>query len=408
MLVRIVVSGFLVLGGAVRAAEAQDSACINAVRAARATQSNDSLVWAPALKCADEMDLGRRTRIINSVQTEMLRLATESWTIPESHDEQRLSDGGTGLGPVAFIFASPHLGAFRTLEQIRGQPGPGLLVALVVVDTTLGAVLPPTYQQLGLRAGKNCVWLSHVGPPGPNSWRASVTPPVTTAGECRDPMATPTGGAYPPGNLRVYREAWVSSQFQNADDYPAVARFTEDAFGRPLLGVRCLKGWCDIGPQNFQPVLMQNYPGPNTKERKIKGWSDTQRLALLTSTNLVAGPPAILTPEPNLDQIPEAKFASGWIRVAEVNFPAGPGSKYASWGFSSGANQVAIQKFPNGSWRFQITNANGQRREWKNVHRHLHRDAPVPGTVRWRFTAADDGIWVPCGSACCRSDGNGS
>ena len=40
------------------------------------------------------------------------------------------------------------------------------------------------------------------------------------------------------------------------------------------------------------------------------------------------------------------------------------------------------------------------------VMRHIHYDAPVPGTARFRYTIRDPGLWGPCGNACCSTDGH--
>jgi len=62
-----------------------------------------------------------------------------------------------------------------------------------------------------------------------------------------------------------------------------------------------------------------------------------------------------------------------------------------------------------GQWRMRVTKPGDTpgagSRIWLNVVEMPHLDYPVPGSVRFRWTVADDGVWIPCGQSCCRGDG---
>jgi hypothetical protein len=330
--------------------------------------------------------------VLARLAPEIERLGSIPWDIPEYHDEQRLSDGDQGFGPVANIYASPHLDGFKHVSQIADQRPPGLLVAVVVVDADAGARLPATYTRLGLRPRVNCLWLAFErGDPG-RPWRGRISP-STQNGTC--------SRSEPTSNLAVERTP--VSGFPEHADYPPVGRFSEAEDGQPLLGVKCLNAWCEFGPPNFRPKP----PGhPNrSRQGRIKGWHDEQLLAIRTDAGvLVPGVRAALIPDSNLVRRGEGDFLNQWVPVATLYFPADPGPKYSRWGLSKGENLLELTDSA-GVWRARITPEGGTPRKWLRVKRTPHDDAIVPGTARFRWTRSDDGVWVPCGQACCRTDG---
>src|SRR5262245_5791139 len=110
----------------------------------------DSVRLRTARLCAEEIDGSRRRSMRSYARDDRLRLAAIHSTIPEYNDEQRLRAGTRDeLGPLAGIFASPHLGSFTAEWQFHAHGQEGVLVAHVVVDTISGETIPPTYQQLG-------------------------------------------------------------------------------------------------------------------------------------------------------------------------------------------------------------------------------------------------------------------
>ncbi len=192
--------------------------------------------------------------------------------------------------------------------------------------------------------------------------------------------------------------------------YPAVARFGESAAGNPLIGVRCLNAWCEMGAGTFdlRPPLPVTF-GDYSPRATIKGWHDEQILSIRRLTPVPrfvpTSPPlrAALVPREGVEALSPADFSAGWQRVAELYLETAPptGSKYASWGLQRGKNSIDLRQFAWG-WTVRMTPpAPGAPRVWRVVARDVHLDAGIPGTARFRWTTGDDGMWVPCGQSCC-------
>jgi hypothetical protein len=402
-------AGHLAWPAAVRA-QHPDTACARVLVVGH-PHEYDSARVARSRRCTYSVDSTRRTNPRARVEREVRRVGEIPWTIPEYHDEQRLPDGAGGLGPLALIYASPNLAEFTDTTQILEHGARGFMAALVVVEVLPGEVLPPTYVSLGLEKGVNCIWLSFT--PGvtlPKRWGAKVSHPGDNA-----PCAHADGtvlGPTSPAALSVIPSKEVGSRFA---DYPSVARFSEASVpggaantvpGQPLLGVKCLDAWCEIGPQGFSPRSPRFVSG--WRETRIKGWHDEQWLAIRAGGAFRPRLRASLVPFPGVDSLRESHFSAGWVRVALIVFHDSPvGTKYYDWGLRAGPNVLAL-KFDGVRWAAQVI-APGSTTPvpWTWVKRYKHYDAAVPKTVRWRWTIADDGVWVPCGQGCCETDGGG-
>ena len=342
-------------------------------------------------------DDARRDTVIGRLGREMRRLGSMHWTIPEYHDEQRFLDGASGFGPVANIYASPMLDGFTEEWQIEAQGNPGVLVAIVVVDPPDGGgTLPSTYTNLSLSEGINCLWLQYdrtAGPP-PKRWKGHIAS-ATAAGEC-DRTATSTMH-----DLEVQRSTHPSHTRHG--DYPPVGRFSETSAGQPLLGTKCLNGWCEFGPAGFASLPPS---GGNTgREDRVRGWHDEQILEEPTVAGPKRGPRGVIIPAPNVNTHPESDFEGRWVPVARIKIvdPLLTTSKYHNGGLRQGMNFLELRKDGN-DWKARVR-PNGAS-SWQllpYVEPELHYDAVVPGTARWRYTRADDGVWVPCGQRCCRA-----
>ncbi len=338
----------------------------------------------------------RRDSVFKRVDRVMVQLGRLPWMIPEAHDEQPLTDGAGNYGPMSYIFASPYLDGFTREAQFIEHGPRGVLVAVVYVNAPVNAVLPATYGRLQLRGGVNCIWLSAAPAANLIAWAAYVSSAQPSDSTCVAPPA--------PGPFLVVRRTGAPGHF----DVPPVARFDEDVAGQPLLGVKCLAGWCEIGPQGFQRkvALVPEVP-PGHRETRIKGWHDEQRLAVDAGAGqMTPGPRAALRPVRNLHALSAASFRMTWRPVATIFFltTPPPGSNYAKWGLQAGHNRLELIEF-EGRWVARIRRQDGSIRYWPHVQRHVHYDAPVPGAARFRWTALDDGGWVPCGQACCLVDG---
>jgi hypothetical protein len=335
--------------------------------------------------------------------------------IPEYHDEQQFQTGANDFGPMAYLSASPFIGSFTTVAQIKEQGTYGTFAAIVKVDTTDGATLPEPYHSLELRGGENCVWLANPTGDITNGWLGYVTPLTPGQGCVR-----PSGGASAPTQLKVYRSTPAGFTFF---DYPPVARFGEASplngasFNQPLLGVKCLAGWCEIGP-NAPVVPLPPETAGNGKEGRIKGYHDVQTLAYKDDAGVLrSAGRAVLEPVPGLDRMSKDGFAvsngadagAGWVLVARILFAADPptNTKYFKWGLRRGANHLFLRRTGPDRWEMSTRNPLHRIRYiWQNVRREPHTDIHVPGTARWRFADFDPmGVWVRCGEACCSGDG---
>lgn len=350
-------------------------------------------------------DCMRRLRVLRRVSIDMQYAADMMASVPEYHDEQRLPDGSGGLGPPAFLFASPNIGGFVHDWQLDEHGARGALWAVAVVDAEAGTTLPGTYTELGLVVGgRSCIWLAREN--GALTARVSHQPDDTKA--C-DPNA---------GFRRLHVVPDPSSRVLIAADQPPVARFTDTRDERPLFGVRCLLLWCDIGPTPpsgtgpppwaAAPVqLVGGVAGPNSRlHERVKGWNDSQILSVDDGGALKPnGPRATFVPYPDLaDRAVSYYQGETWRPVGTLHI-LGPtsGTQYEAWGLRPGRNVLSL-RFLNNAWQMQARHGNTEQ-VWNNVHRHAHYDAAVPGTARFRWISYDDGFWVPCGQGCCRADG---
>ncbi|HUF25914.1 MAG TPA: hypothetical protein VMM18_02935 [Gemmatimonadaceae bacterium] len=346
-------------------------------------------------------DCNRRMQVVQTLAPAANHLVTMALSIPEFHDEQRLlNDAADGFGPMVNLFASPFIGQFNYVWQVREQGRRGMLAALAFVDTTSGSALPNQYTELGLLPGTNCIWLAYRSITAQREWYAYVSQPRTPTAPCHQ---------NDPRRLLAVVSARASG-YSSHGDYPPVARFSEAVSGQTLLGVRCLNAWCEIGPagadSNATFSIRPSSATGSDRASRIKGWHDEQLLARVDGGALKPTTVrAAVVPQPGMGELSAQDFEAEWVHAADIIIAGSlAGTKYDTWGLRSGRNLFWLWK--DGSrWRARVTNpSGGNAKEWRNVGRELHFDAAVPHTARWRFTSYDDAIWVPCGQACCRAD----
>jgi hypothetical protein len=414
--------------------QTHDPVCLAEIGAFNAAWVADSTSSTPATKqtlditrtkmfgCVRPTDSISFHAPIAQLDLEASRLTKGFFGIPEYHDEGRLPTVGDQLGPLAHIYASPYLGAFTRRAQISELGMPGLLAALVVVELdNPGDAIPSTYTALGLEAGINCVWLYLANAQPNTKYQAFVS--TQKPGTSCDRSSSRRG----PFSVVAVRHP----RFNASSDYPPVARFDVDASEKlPVLAFKCLAAFCEVGPaepKNVRAPWGLKRPDPNKAEwhvadgdgfsmsragrrvRVIKGWHDEQHLAVRIGnqwTRLKVR--ATLIPEPSVSNFNAADFLNTWTKVASLVIDGDlVGTKYARWRLRTGSNDVRIQSTAAG-WHAEIYRGDNDRKLWINTGRMLHYDAAVPPTARFRWTRMDDGIWVPCGNACCNSDGGGS
>jgi hypothetical protein len=341
-------------------------------------------------------------------------------------DDQALHNGSGGYGPLTHIIPSP---AIATRTTVASYPPGGVLVALVIVDTTPiglrhvvgggmgGGPLPPTYNALNLQRGHNCLYLSHDGPDEATGWAAYVTPTLNSSNPCPDSHGTATA-------LTV--EAIQHPLFTLPEDYPPVARFHEGTRGLqrfvPQMGVKCANRWCivtagsivlpqpqtDIVPGGLTSVTARPW-----RNVLIRGWNDVQHLgeAAITAGGAalpkfgVVGFHAAFVADTGLGNYDTAKFSSGpWIHVGQIWMPSAPlpVSKYhTKWKLKQGPNELYLKANSTGSSWTGILVA-GPDTVKMTVTRDPHLNFVIPGVVRFRWDFTDEQGWVRCDVGCCK------
>lgn len=380
-----------------------DTACWSLIE-----RSADSSSLVPmAQNCAQEEDTRRRGVAIRHTSRVMTRTGAMFMNIPEYHDEQRLTDGSQGYGPMAYIFAMPTLDGFKDSVQFGSHGARGVLVGVVYVLKLNNSppLLPATYTALSLDYGMNCVYLAFRRQAAPNErWKSYIKPanPDTTCTHTENPT-----------NLLPVKRISIPDNSGNPhrfEDYPPVARFDESTTGKPLLGFKCVDGWCMIGLDagHVRPPMS----GPGGREGMINGWHDEQVLTIRTAPGDFQGVfRAKLTPRAHLERV-TLDTLRNWTHMATMTLVGPPvGEKYSTWGMRRGDNRMELRLNPgNSQWEARmIAPAFGSTPEdttaLRFVERHEHFDVAVPATARFRWTLADDGIWVPCDLGCCKVEG---
>jgi hypothetical protein len=423
---------FLIIGYAGVAPAQVDSTCIKEIENYRTGHAApDSEARRKAVTtCVEPLDDKARSDRLDQLNPEALSLARMYFDIPEYHDEGRLpagSDaGGALLGPLAGIYASPFLHGFTRAAQISEQGKPGVLAGIVVVQMNKWeTTVPQTYRNLRLDVGVNCVWLFTTNGV---KFEAFVSHP-DAGKECDRTVGLQGGPALKPndGILPVVAVRFVRLPGHAA--YPAAARFDTNVNGDPILAFKCLNAFCEIGVSTHAEVRRTGgavRPTPPEESWKlsptlnaqvgqapqrvrvavVKGWQDQQALAI-RDDKFVWRPSdvtATIIPHPALPTYDADTFNLRWKQVATIRI-AGvvpTNSKYYKWGLRQGDNAVWFQ-FDGNAWKAEIRRPGGSATPWRYMKRTVHYDISVPPIVRFRWTGADDGVWAPCGNACCKA-----
>lgn len=355
-------------------------------------------------------DCEDRYRALIALRGEAVRLGLLRLAIPEYNDEQRFRGATSAVfGPKVTIFASANLEGFRFEQQYESHGDRGVLAAVIFVDTSLTANLSgfPEYSALGLEAGANCLWISYRSAQAPR-WRARVSR-ARADWSCAEFGISGTW-------LGVDRDTYGPAV--TFLDVPAVGRFEWDANERPLLGVKCLTGWCAVGPADatggpgFTPRRFADaIPELNALgvSATIPGWHDEQRLAqYVNGVAVPGGPRATLIPATTTilpDVLPSQRRLIGYVYLHDQT----AGTRYHAWGLRPGMNELYLARSATGDYqtfaRSLGVGAPATPPMWTNVIRHPHVDAALVSTARFRWISTDDGFWVACGQGCCKMDG---
>jgi len=353
--------------------------------------------------------LVKKTPVTEIVTT--IPVAGPITNVPEYHDCQRFAPAlGEKYGPLVAIFA--HQGLDTLFADSTAPP----VEAAAEIYSWDGE-----YPALAIKRGFNCLYLKRSG----TSWKARMVP-VDTAGACLHKQA---GGE----DLKV--TSWKAKYL---GDLPAVARWDWDSrASQQYISIRCGVEWCEVGsktgftssalhPDGTLPSEPVPYKGEATAQEQqrvltVKGWYDEQRIAvsdgasLLVSTTL-----GTAFPHPMLDRLGDTSdFQLQWIPVAYVllnqeppgykkklNLDVGLNSVYMCHGPFTRCPEIPVgtrePKCPVGADRQWWTMIVSARKDtvYRCIHRRVHHDVQIPGTVRWRWKETDETLWVRCPQGC--------
>lgn len=384
----------------------------------------------------------------------------EITNVPEFHDCQRFIEV-TRLGERSYIgrfaiFADHRLDSLElrldTLHVSQPCPGVKTCPGAGVVTTALPAALiiaEAPYEPLRItQFGAYCLLLYRDS----NRWRAKIVfmgTDVPVPIDCQsDVDATEIG-------TELTVKARTESSLPDDGHYPPVARWDWDyAANQHYIGIKCGAAWCEVGnPGGFtsSPVRPEFVQAPDAASRRtvrIKGWFDEQYLAI-PSVGGWTRPSNILGrifPDPNLGDLNRGdSFDGRWVRVARVSLevgrarfpsmdprnPLGYGDKY-NFHLTDGLDRLneielcagdrkACRGVPrevsdscrdtiDPPWWARVRGArdrSGDPYHYVCVKRFPVGDGNIriPGTVRWRWLASDEGGWIRCIQGCCEMSG---
>lgn len=309
------------------------------------------------------------------------------------NDEQKLQRDASGrsFGPVVRLYA------------MRRDPKPvdyrnGVMVAVVEVEPF--ASIPPAYRHLEILPSPTdtriyCVFLQRrLNPAQP--WAGGLS--LAAGGRCSTPAS-----------FRLNVDSQAVAGYETPDDFPSYAvRLTEGKSGFPSLAVRCYTAVCEIGnPANGS---RKSSGVGNGKAAKVKPWHDDQEIAVPASGGgFERGPSVSITPVENLAKLSAEFRAPNGVQTATIKvFGKAPaGDKYKDWGLvDDGLTEVWVRVTSAGVWEMQLrTPATPYSTRWLAISRSPHKAGLVPGTARWKWDPADEGIWVACDQGCCETSG---
>ncbi len=238
------------------------------------------------------------------------------------------------------------------------------------------------FDEYKLEKAESCVWVQKVGV----TWKAWIVP-HEDAEKCDPANPNEANGK----ELTVFTKDQDTNQ-----EYPYAARII-DKGSFYLFGFQCLRHtWCVIGAE-------RDPGGP------YDGRGDFQRLhyadaGKVLHTSFLEG---TIEPMPFTTSLPdEATFHNVWIPLAKITITGSDDPariRYAEkWGYPVGAKipdlvVVEIMKrTTDNKWLMRF----GQQGTGK-VIKPDPKSGHHYGTVRWRWSDVDEGVWVPCPAGCC-------
>ena len=301
------------------------------------------------------------------------------------NDEQRLPGNGLNdYGAVVRLYVAP-----QPPTQAQLGSATGVNVALIEVEGGNGSHLA-AYTKIGIDndAGPTlyCVFLKSGN--APDSYDGYVTPVKP------DHTCTPIAH-----NSAIK----ISAEVDAGDpDVPYVARFVEDASGRPAIGVGCLAGtpatmvFCHLG----RGVGMGKHARDDEQDLAIPAPGSVPPVSRSTIRGKIS------------PVIGETGFGATPVQVATISLSADPDplipSKYKTWGLAKGDNGVWISVDAQGNWWAQfVPSGIALVAQTKfQITRTAHSSGPqVPAAARWLWNDNDEDVWVACDMGCCTITG---
>jgi hypothetical protein len=354
-----------------------------------------------------------------------LNLPGGTTNVPEFHDCQRLIRPDGKYGPLVAVFAWDSLNLLRDSVLSLQHSGTTRKAVGAAEIWNVDAV---GYSPLGIKPGFSCLYLY-----GFPRWRAKLVHYGATEPDCRTPIDPGTT----PGVDMVVARLPATGPGYTTQHVPPVARWeTQPKTGLHHIGLKCEPTtWCEIGRAGFaRSRAINNSPTvpANVRSRhEIKGWYDEQVLAA-ASTGATATPSGVMAnvfPAHDLASRSLGTYST-WQEVAYVKMDqANPGylgkanfvgpEPGGIWTANDSAvvfmcrgvksaclgipNDVSCAAHPGDTvpWWARIE-ARNRAPKYKCVHyRKNPNGVASPGTVRWRWVAKDETIWVGCPTGCC-------
>jgi hypothetical protein len=360
----------------------------------------------------------QRNRFVKRITALSSSVLMSYWEVAEYQDEHRFistvgSGGSIAYGPIVRVAASPFLDHFQKPKDFDASGDFGFLVALVdVTPPGAGELIGGPYKGLKLRAaGKYCVYLAHTRGGGDAAWKAFVLP------------ANGTDCVRPVDDTFALPVDYVKSGGRR-DDYPDVARFGEDANDQPIIGIPCADAICWITPTAAK-AKEPSHKGKNRfldskREGQVALWHDDQELSMKNPIGgFIPWGRATVTPVPDLESKSSDDFAKDFVPVAWIWLAEDPkNTKYGepvggskTWGMKQGLNQLELMYIAPGKWKARAVQLeeDGSKPIKPSTSSLIvtykrHPDVWIPGTVRFSWLVADEGVWVPCDQGCCQVD----
>lgn len=324
--------------------------------------------------------------------------AVEATTILGYNDEQKLQRvaHGPDFGPIARLYT---LRRQRTAGEYARAEGAMVAVLEVDPDGSMGAA----YGRLGI--GNNngdspdvyCVFLRRTDNAG-QPWMGAVS--KADGSTCAEPT------------FNIVADSTTPVSHADADFPDWAVRFTEGTNGFPALAVRCFNAICEIGNPRGGNSWPPSSPGRGNVG-EVKTWHDHQGLATPKSGRgggFERGTKMTLTPVLGLAGMSAQFRAPDGAQAASimVHGQVPTGSKYTNWGLiPDDSTQVWLKTADGTTWFMRmITPTTGSVSEWKQIDYHgPHTAGLVPGSARWKWDPADEGVWVACDQGCCEMTG---